>query len=75
MQPALEHPMRELKRRRQQLGLTQFELAKKARVGYTRITFAETGRCQLTAEEIERIEAVFFRQAAKIVGELSVRLA
>jgi len=63
-------PMKELKRRRKQLGLTQFDLAKKARLQYSRITFAETGRCQLTAEEIRRIENVFETCAEKIAGAL-----
>jgi predicted transcriptional regulator len=62
--------MKQLKRRRKQLGLTQFDLAKKARVQYSRITFAETGRCQLTTEEIHRIENVFERCAENIVGAL-----
>jgi transcriptional regulator with XRE-family HTH domain len=61
-------PTKELKRRRKQPGLTQFELAKQARLQYSRITFAETGRCQLTAEEIRRIEKVFEACAEKIAA-------
>ena len=62
--------MRQLKRRRKQLGLTQFDLAKKARLQYSRITFAETNRCKLTEAEIERIEHVFAKRAEKIAATI-----
>jgi hypothetical protein len=38
---------------------------------YSRITFAETGRCKLTQEEIERIENVFARCAEKIAATVA----
>jgi transcriptional regulator with XRE-family HTH domain len=47
--------MKTLRRLRKAAGLTQFKLARLARVSYTRLTYAEVGRATLTEEEMERI--------------------
>ena len=46
-------------RKRKSLGLTQHQLAKKADVPFSRLSYAETNRIQLTPDEVDRIESVF----------------
>jgi transcriptional regulator with XRE-family HTH domain len=58
--------MNRLKQRRRMLGLTQFDVAKRAGILYSRITFAESGRRKLTKEEIGRIERVLAKRAEQI---------
>ena len=58
--------MEQLKRQRRYLGMTQHELAKVANVAPWKITFAETGRAELTADEIERVKVALAKQAAEI---------
>jgi predicted transcriptional regulator len=55
-----------ISRRRRLVGLTQHALAKKSRVPVQKITFAETGRAELTPEELNRIWSALRVRAQKV---------
>jgi transcriptional regulator with XRE-family HTH domain len=59
-------------RKRKSLGLTQHELARQSRVPFSRVSYAETGRIQLTTDELERIEGVFRNRARRIMDAVLV---
>lgn len=63
--------MRHLRQRRKLCGFTQFELARATGLPPWKITFAETGRCRLTSEEIEKIKGVLARRAEEIASALA----
>ena len=53
-------------KKRKSLGLTQHQLAKKADVPFSRLSYAETNRIDLLPDEVDRIESVF-RSRAQVV--------
>ena len=57
--------MKKLRKTREMLGLTQFELAKAAGLTANKITFWETGRSQLTDAELERVKTRWQRARKK----------
>jgi transcriptional regulator with XRE-family HTH domain len=63
--------MKKLKQRRRMLGLSQFDLAKRTGILYSRITFFETGRRRLTKDEIGRIERVLSQRMKQIAGAVA----
>jgi len=63
--------MKPLSKRRRMLGLTQHELAHRADLPLWKISWSETGRVKLTAEETEKIRAAFAQRAAEIAASLS----
>jgi len=65
------HTMRLLRKRRRMLGLTQHQLARSANLPLWKISWSETGRVKLTAEETEQIRTAFAQRAAEIAAALS----
>lgn len=63
--------MRPLSKRRRMLGLTQHQLAERADLPLWKISWSETGRVKLTAEETEQIRTAFAQRAAEIAASLS----
>jgi transcriptional regulator with XRE-family HTH domain len=61
-----------IRTKRKSLGLTQHELAKKSGVTFARLSYGETGRIQLTPDEIERIEEVFRARAQRVFDAVMV---
>ena len=49
---------KKLSRERRMVGLTQHKLSQATGISVGRISFAETGRCELTSEEKQRIREV-----------------
>lgn len=60
--------MSKLARQRRAMGLTQHKLGRGAGIPRWKITFAETGRTKLTADEVQRIEQVLAARAKEIAG-------
>jgi predicted transcriptional regulator len=58
--------MSKLARHRRATGLTQHQLSRGADVPRWKITFAETGRIKLTADELQRIEQVLAARVKEI---------
>ena len=66
---------RQIKKLRKLLGFTQYGLAVDAGVQYSRIVFFETGRCQLKAEELLKIEQAFARRKRRVVKQVQGAVA
>lgn len=60
--------MNRLKKRRRAMGYTQHRIATLAKIPLGRITYAESGRISLTADELQRIERVLAARAKEIAG-------
>lgn len=65
------HQGRTLANRRRLLGLTQHDVSQQARIPINRIVFAETGRCDLEPEEVERVWDVFRKRARKAMDAVA----
>lgn len=61
---------RGMARRRRSLGITQHQLAKDSGVSVGRISYAETGRLELTPDELDSIQAVIKKRGQEIVEEV-----
>lgn len=62
---------RNLAKRRRMVGLTQHNLAKESGVPVARITYAETGRLTLDDSELDKLDAVLRKRAAKAMDAVS----
>jgi transcriptional regulator with XRE-family HTH domain len=60
-----------LKRQRRMLGLTQHDLARETNISPGRISWAETGRAKLTADEVGRVKEALARRAQQVVQAVS----
>jgi predicted transcriptional regulator len=54
-------------KRRRELGLTQHSLASSARVLFSRLKYAETGRLVLEPQEVERLRDALRRRARRLL--------
>jgi predicted transcriptional regulator len=63
--------MRDIKKLRRNLGLTQHELSRMTRVPRWRICFFETDRINLTEAELDRIKLVLERRAREVVESIA----
>jgi transcriptional regulator with XRE-family HTH domain len=66
--------MQNLPRLRQAAGLTQYALARKARVGRSKISDVEIGRAQFSDAERSRVIAIVAVQVGKTVEALNASL-
>jgi predicted transcriptional regulator len=62
---------RTIQRKRQLVGLTQHTLSKATNIPVQRITFAETGRVDLTPDELDRIWNVLRQRARKAMDAVA----
>ena len=62
--------MKELKRLREVLGLTQFDVAKKSGVERTRLSLAECGHVTLSRDEKDSIRRTLLRASAERQAQL-----
>jgi transcriptional regulator with XRE-family HTH domain len=60
--------LRKIKQLRRMLGLTQSDIASRAGILYSRITFAETNRRKLTKDEMHRIRRVLRRRIRELTA-------
>ena len=63
--------MRDIKKLRRNLGLTQHELSRMTRVPRWRICFFETDRINLTEAELDRIKLVLDRRLRTIIANIA----
>jgi transcriptional regulator with XRE-family HTH domain len=57
---------KKLRRQREMLGWSQFELARASDIAPGRISFAETGRVKLNDEELARVKGALARRAKEV---------
>lgn len=60
--------MNKLRKQRRMLGLTQHRLSVLTRISLTRIAYGETGRIELTDDEVQRIEHVLAARAEELAA-------
>ena len=60
-----------LKHKRQEVGLTQFELAKLSGVMYSRLAYSESGRTKLTPDEIRKLKTTLAEYATRKISTLA----
>lgn len=63
--------MKNLKKQRRMLGLTQYALSRMAGLAPWKIVFAETDRIKLSSEELERIKAALARRAEEVAAAVA----
>ncbi len=66
-----EGSQRGLGKRRKMCGITQHQLARDANVSLNRLVFCETGRADLTPEELERVQRVLRQRARKAMDAVA----
>jgi transcriptional regulator with XRE-family HTH domain len=63
--------MTKLRRQRQMLGLSQYELARAAGISPGKIAYWETRRVQLSEEEIERVKRALALRAEEVKAAIA----
>lgn len=60
-----------LKKQRRACGLSQHQCARLASVAVSRLSYAESGRTRLTADEIQRIRQVLTKRVEKLAAAVA----